>query len=91
MSSEDRYLVTLDPASIRKEVARAMDQRDLVCLPVMTERGTDVIRFKIGTTGHSLSSQTLDLIIGATEDGRRVQVVIPSPGVPVLAIHTTHQ
>ncbi len=79
------------PSAIRKEVARAMSQRTHVTLRVMGDDGADEISFLVSATGHTPSDHTLDLVTGVTDDGKYVQVNIPTTDTPTLAIRPTTQ
>lgn len=70
------YFVTMSPADIRKEVARAMMEQTAVTLYVIGDDDTTEIQFEIGSTNHTSEDRTLDIVLGTTREGKRVQVTI---------------
>jgi len=81
------FMVTMTPAEIRKEVARALDQKTAVVLPVVGIDGATEIRFNISATSHTAEDNTLDLVTGYTvEENLMVQINIPTTDTPTLVI-----
>ena len=85
-STGENLLVTMSPSEIREEIASALYNRRPAVINVVGAEGTRSISFRIRSTDHTPADNTLDLILGVTEDGRRVQVAVPTSGEPTLAL-----
>lgn len=82
----ENLLITMSPSEIREEIARALYNRRSAVLRVLDLSGTRDIAFRIQSTDHTPEDETLDLIIGVTDDNKKVQVTIPTNGAPMLAL-----
>ena len=82
----EHLLVTMSPPEIREEIASALYNRRPARLNVVGLDGTRDIVFRIRSTDHTPEEDTLDLIIGITDDHQGVQVTIPTSGEPMLAL-----